>query len=164
MLRKITRSEFDEIKGKTLFERSDYSKCYGILELNLIPWKIQWSSELMTPQIFFIKEDYCFVGIDLNISLIDLKSMSCVFFLELDSFFVNAIYKDKYLYVFSELKGYKMEIENLSLSYAFFPEICIKGTIQNGKATITTIAQEVLEIDSLMWFSSDNTKLNKYVL
>lgn len=143
---RITKEKYQELKIKNLFEEKMTDCVYATILINNVVYKFAWASDLVTPVIKIINNQYCTIGIDLDFIVINMIENVVIDSVKLNYFFYDTQIFNNFLFVITELEILKIEMQNFKIIDEIgLPEIFESWDVVDNKIKVICLdGQEVI--------------------
>lgn len=148
MIQYISEIEFNKSTNiPILFGNPKIDTRFGLVSYDDNKAKFSWSSELVTPEVKELSNNFISIGIDQNYIIYNFYNNNVVLKLALDYFFYYSKVLDFIIYVITELEVIKIDI----LKYSVIDKIILPDIIENIE-----FEHEILKItcfngDKVIW-------------
>jgi hypothetical protein len=131
-IEEIDNNLYKESKARVLFQEEQDSNKYAIVSNNIYEYKLSWHSQLINPDLVYIRPNIYSIGIDNYFAIIDFQNDKIALNLRLMYFYYKTIIYNNYIYLITELELIKIEILNLKeLKRIFLPDIFVDITFND---------------------------------
>lgn len=145
----LKKNQYDALNVIELFSETDHSKsnCYGLITINSHSYKFSWRSNLIEPQILFLKDGIVGIGIDQHFCLLNSQNADNLSLLLLSFFSFMKAFEEQLL-VICETEILILDLSSFKLDKGFmFEEIIQDVNVVNHFITVYFIDGTEIIID-----------------
>ena len=145
-MKKLTNEQYNNLYATILFSE-EYSRNYGCVTIEAKTYKFSWQSDLIKPQIEFLKPNILGIGIDQHFCLLNTKIDEHAILL-LDTFFSFMIASETLVFVVCETEILLVNIYSFKQEKKYIFNDIIKNIDLAGHSmNVSFIDEETIIID-----------------
>jgi hypothetical protein len=146
-INEISESDYKNLDLPTLFEDKLTDRKFGLFSKGESKYKFGWQSETIKPNIIFINNSCCSIGVDLIFIIFEIRTGKVLVKIPLDYYYFDTKIYNNFLYVITELEIIKISIDGLKVIDTYsLPDYFESIEFYNDKIIVKCVNDEVIKM------------------